>query len=220
MLVVVAVIGILAAMLVPGTSKVVEKGRAMKCMNSLRQVGIAVQGYAADHDGRIPAAASAQAGSGNDLGNWYTDLSPFYQFSGQALSQWLTRAYATIQCPTFMKKYEGKPGYNVSWVGYGMNLRLNGSVGDAASTSMIQMRLAVIPNPTKTVLIGEGTGLNLDLSATGYKFTRDATQLEGWKKGGTPDRHGDFSNYLFVDGHIEALKQDAAEEILKPAPQS
>ena len=55
LLLVIAIIGILAAMAVPAAGPMLERGRSAKCVGNLRQIGAAVQQYVADHDYRFPA---------------------------------------------------------------------------------------------------------------------------------------------------------------------
>ena len=55
LLVVIAIIGILAAMMMPSLARAKAKANQIKCLNHLRQTGLALTMYAADHDGQFPA---------------------------------------------------------------------------------------------------------------------------------------------------------------------
>lgn len=54
LLVVITIIGILAALLFPVFARVREKGHSTSCASNLRQIGMATAMYADDYDGRYP----------------------------------------------------------------------------------------------------------------------------------------------------------------------
>ena len=60
LLVVIAIIGILASMMLPSLSGAKQQGKIILCINNLRQVGLAIQMYADDHNQRFPPAAVTQ----------------------------------------------------------------------------------------------------------------------------------------------------------------
>ena len=70
LLVVIAIIAILAGMLLPALSKAKEKAKRTKCMNSLRQVGIASQMYADDNNNVLPPMVDNRG----QVGNWSWDM--------------------------------------------------------------------------------------------------------------------------------------------------
>lgn len=54
LLVVIAIIAILAALLLPALASAKERSRRIKCLNNLRQLGIAIRIYAEDNRDRMP----------------------------------------------------------------------------------------------------------------------------------------------------------------------
>lgn len=54
LLTVIAIIGILAAILIPVVGRVRDQARSSVCRSNLRQIGLAVHLYAEDHDARTP----------------------------------------------------------------------------------------------------------------------------------------------------------------------
>lgn len=74
LLVVLAIVAVLAALVTPAVGTAIERGRAAKCVNNLRQIGVAFQQYAADHDYRFPAIETEPPSLPADVENKGTAL--------------------------------------------------------------------------------------------------------------------------------------------------
>src|SRR5438552_18131271 len=77
LLVVIAVIAILAALLLPALATARESGRKARCLSNLHQMGIAIQAYASDHEGKIPFGPKAPP---------FTSAADFYPSTGTPTS--------------------------------------------------------------------------------------------------------------------------------------
>ena len=77
LLVVVAIIAVLAALLLPALAVAQRAGRKAACISNLRQLGIAIQSYAGDYDGRIPYGPKAPP---------FTSPASFYPSTGAPTS--------------------------------------------------------------------------------------------------------------------------------------
>lgn len=72
LLVVIAIIAMLMAILMPVLRKAREQAKAVACKSNLRQVGLAANLYAEDHDLSIPRGAAGRSGKA-----WYQLFMPF-----------------------------------------------------------------------------------------------------------------------------------------------
>ena len=87
LLVVIAIIAILAALLLPALSRAKDSGRKAACISNLRQVGIAIQIYAQENDGKIPYGPNAPP---------FTHPAEFYPSTGSPTSLLSLRSGAPV----------------------------------------------------------------------------------------------------------------------------
>lgn len=203
LLTVIAIIGILAAILIPTVASVRKMARGAACVSNLRQIGVAMQNHVTEHK-VLPVPDE-------DLTPWYNNywmskLQPYLEKrtanSADAFSQKALNYDGVFRCP-------GKPGWDISqsngpiMVSYGMNI-FNASDGSAKKLArqmeqfqMPGLTMLVMDRATRDPATGEwgksGVGTYIINSDYIYK-----NRLGQWHQGGK-------DNILFLDGHVESL---------------
>lgn len=77
LLVVVGIIAVLLAIATPVVIGMRGRGEAAKCLGNLRQLGVALNGYLADHDQRMPSVAMGREAGDDDTGTIVEALAPY-----------------------------------------------------------------------------------------------------------------------------------------------
>lgn len=96
LLVVIAIIAILASLLLPTLAKSRDTGRKVACISNLRQIGLAIQGYASDNDGKMPYGPIAPP---------FSHPANFYPSTGTPTSLLSLRSGAPVGLGLLVKKH-------------------------------------------------------------------------------------------------------------------
>jgi prepilin-type N-terminal cleavage/methylation domain len=201
LLVVIAVIAVLVSIAYPVYTGILERGKAIKDMSNLRQIGIATQAYMNDSDGVLPGSATIPPSWMSQLypkylTSWYVLISPFDQpisprvvsdnNANSAISYGINGTGGVIGMPATRIT---KPTVFIVFGPAQDNSAAVSFQGIANTTS--QANLAASPNIT---VVGIGGG--------------QATSVPGGTNPTSP--HGTHSsrtkiNALFADWHVENM---------------
>ncbi|EIP98281.1 prepilin-type N-terminal cleavage/methylation domain-containing protein [Opitutaceae bacterium TAV1] len=193
LLTVIAIIGILAAILIPTVGKVRESARAVQCASNLRQLQLANIVYANDHKGHyVPIAASDDMGR---ISHWYSEL-PFLEY----LSVKATERAKPIACPNAIPEEEGK----LLRV-YGMNATGTSHIDYRTQHGLKrQFRVEEVAMPSRTMAFADGLDWQL-LSSGALTYTGET----GTKTHAVAYRHDGKANLVYYDGHTARLPKES-----------
>jgi prepilin-type N-terminal cleavage/methylation domain-containing protein/prepilin-type processing-associated H-X9-DG protein len=186
MLVVIGIIGILAAMLMPSLAQAKRKANAIKCLNNLRQVSLAATMYTGDHDGEFPRRQRL-------TNSWLVTLQPYYKDP------------KVLKCPSdafLSDRSYIMNGWNDYW-------QFTLSAADYKSVMAYSyphgMKQSAVPLPSDTILLGEkkigSRHVHMDF---GQKSGNDRQEVaHNMHRAGGQNSGG--SNFAFVDGSVRLL---------------
>ncbi|AHF92302.1 hypothetical protein OPIT5_20660 [Opitutaceae bacterium TAV5] len=189
LLTVIAIIGILAAIIIPTVGKVRETAKAATCLSNIRQLGLSLLMYAEQNRGQLP---------GENNPKWdYAALSMFTQESNGTIPY-----NKILKCPS---DNEVRTGENIDKPrSYGYNPVMCNPGGGYGNESMYGvnlpapnqgMRISGIPNPSRVALLVEfHSSLNV------YNSGAYATRAE------LLSLHNGGMNVAFADGRAQRIK--------------
>lgn len=185
LLTVIAIIGILAAILIPTVGRVRASARSSSCKSNLRQFGVASALYVHENKGRL----NYQTGFGNSPW-WYDRFAPYISPAAvrQAETIWLcpsvNDADRTLTSDVNKRDYAMSGAVLLRNDGNGLGLgRLFTEFADPARKAYI------VDNAKNSALV----------QATEFFFSQTATNAK------LSLRHGDKGNVLFLDGHVASF---------------
>lgn len=227
LLTVVAIIGILAAVLIPAIGAARQSARASTCISNLRQIGGAIQIFASENKGQFPGGGQrAQSGSS---ASWQDTLNAMVFEANLSSPRPPLQRYGDtpisgqVYCPS-MEPFGTSARYPRAYV-------MNSYTGDTNTTSNPPLPtwgplfnyqkgkpVAIFQNPSKTVLVleSERPGDGVGPSAPFDRITMgNGTDAPAWSANSLSFafRHKGLMNVLFMDYHVQALNQDEAAKI-------
>jgi general secretion pathway protein G len=183
LLTVIAIIGILAAIIIPVVGKVRASARAAQCGSNLRQVGVSFRLYVEDNKGRMPTIFVPQPEGGN--ASWCFTLARYFT-PYEVLLEQNVPVRGVFACPSSNALARGIN--TVSHFGINENL-----VGP--QTVNVGRPFSIISAPSKAYLIA-------DMPNRAFRRAAKDANL------GAKERHDGNINMLFGDGHVERLSYE------------
>lgn len=210
LLVVIAVIGVLAAILIPVVGKVRGAARKAECVSNQRQIVTALRMHAADNRDLLPIT-NIQSGLPWTRSATFLVYLPSRQRGGSGSGQW---EHPVLVCPGVSKPSDGASGMEIRET-YNASAALNGpnGSGELGLSETVARRLVTITNPAATPMLIEGKLIGPTYVNSGY-FARWASHVRP-DLGVAPDEtarldypHGGSMNVAMVDGSVRSWRPE------------
>jgi prepilin-type N-terminal cleavage/methylation domain-containing protein/prepilin-type processing-associated H-X9-DG protein len=234
LLTVIAIIGILAAIIIPTVGAVRNNAKGVRCTSNLRQIGIAIRVFANDNKGMMVPYRGEPSDSSNPGSQgwlWTEYLIPYMNIRANKLPM-LPGSFAENDyrgekdffyiCPS-----SPVPVAHRSWGNYALHPVIMRSTGSRPPNFPISR----VQRPSGVIIIADGS-VDTQVGETGgsssdnanqyfdktYPFTFDATAALNASVSAERDnpntdgqigwfryRHGNSANCLYLDGHVKRI---------------
>ncbi len=207
LLVIMAIIGIIIAVLVPAIGKVKDSARRAECANNLRQIGMAFYLYLDDHNEMFPPGGGggpADRGPADIWGGGPTrawedklkqgyidDANVFICHATERVSEYMIEGELIEKDVTYKENYYGYNGY-LGGLSYNFGPPLATPVGPPK-------KLSDVATPSATIMCADADRLG-------------GCSMEGFPDFAISDRHSKGANILFVSGAAQWFPVDAIDD--------
>ncbi|MDR1282381.1 MAG: DUF1559 domain-containing protein [Opitutaceae bacterium] len=199
LLTVIAIIGILAAIIIPVAGRARASARNIQCVSNLRQMGPAFAAFAADHRERYPVSYDS---TNNPDNNWYYHLAPWLgmqvKYDWESVKR-ICKPGGPLGCPDTDVTDTTHPQ---PWISYKMTQAHASWLNAHGGITTGGLPVARIANPAQSLLVAEG---------------HSHPHFNTWATSGDPAAglvypHRDKLNALFADGHVGSFTEQQLKE--------
>ena len=186
LLVVIAILGILMSLLFPALSQAKAKAQEVRCLNNLKQLGLATMMYAEDYKSLVQIDAPLERGvTWGSILSTNQNLRPFEVF--------VCPAYAPRRFTNWFKTY-----------GVRLDPLAENSVGDLGEI----LKMDSLSKPSEYMHLADTTSQGRQgIGAEQYYYFRMDSEKE------VHARHDRKANGLFLDGHVEGARRNRLESL-------
>jgi general secretion pathway protein G len=226
LLTVIAIIGILAAVLIPTVTMAKLQARKSESTANLHEIGGALISYANDNKGLLPAPMAGPGGSGSlpgsvnpKAGSWLEELVPYVggvlQPSPSGTAAVVTRWPPTLADPQFVA-LNPISANNPDVRGYGMMVYpYRPDPANPLNTQRFtsqRQKLDQLPDPANNVVIALSNAVTIEPNDQGY-FPKPGDTYSN----GDMERYSGMGLYLTLDGAVTPMiPTDAAKLMASP----
>ncbi|HEX9046630.1 MAG TPA: type II secretion system protein [Verrucomicrobiae bacterium] len=237
LLTVIAIVGVLAAILLPALSRARDRSQGMFCLNNTRQLLLAWVLYADDHESRLPYNLQMNRSSARNPLNWVnnvmsweldSDNTNLTTITGASLGPYVVGMTSIYRCPS--DRALSQRQMEAGWTQRIRSYSMNSMVGDDGSTNGVStnnpaykqfLKMEQIPHPADIFVfldehpdsIDDGSFANRDTPAAAGLYS---VTLNEWSNlpGSYHNRSAAFS---FADGHASLHHWSRPTTVAPPA---
>ena len=245
LLVVIAVIGILAALLLLTLSSAKRKASQSTCINNQRQLALGMKMYVDENNGVFPGVASRRFGyQPADWIYWRTNTTLYPLLEKSPILNSIPHANrALLRCPldtsdadrlAYAYDEDPSPGdgpylFSYGFTGYGLdetgrNVGMSSVLGTYQGDSVgCPFKESSVRNPAQKIMLAEEPGsLSGRDSPGGVKLIEDGRWIPAPVTGSAFDpltiRHGGKADVVFTDGHVVPVTPDFGSDTNNSLP--
>lgn len=216
LLIVIAIIGVLAALLMPTLSKALNTAKDLQCVNNFRQIGVAENCYQGEYRNRFTPVITSRYQMPVPLTNiksyyfWQNYLMPYYKpgttittyhtYTVQVGGLNVSMPLGIFACP----KVSAQDIYNMNNAGF----RSNAKMAIAMNYNISGISVSKVRTSSKTIMLMDMLGDSGTDQAAAAKTLYSWAGTPMWMLSyNIPPRHSDGSslNVGFVDGHAATI---------------